>query len=97
MQKEKTVNWTSQVLIPFSILGNVHAILSHLPSSSVKPVKLSKTIPCFPYYKPRTFEDNFFELGFMDLPHRVFHSSPPTNNETYINWFNKMEKKKGKI
>lgn len=68
MEKEKTIIWTSQVLIPFSISGSVHAFLGPLPKSSTKPVKLNKFFPCLPYCKPRAFEDKIFELGIIDSP-----------------------------
>lgn len=60
------VIWASQALIPFSILGSTHAFLGPLPISSVKYNKLKDFFPCLPYWKPHAFEDNYFELGFME-------------------------------
>lgn len=42
MKKEKTVIWTSRVLIHFWISGNVHAFLCPFPRSSAKSNKLNK-------------------------------------------------------
>lgn len=85
MEKEKTIIQDSEVLIPFSILGNVHAFLGPFPRSSVKSDKLKKFFPCLCCCKPRA-SDTIYELSFMDSPHYVLRSSPTINNEAYINW-----------
>lgn len=96
MKTEKSAIWASPVLIQFSIAGNIHAFLCHLPRSSMKPNKLKDIFLCLPLCKPHAFGDKSFELGFMEQPNNVFRSSPSTNNEIYINWLNIVEKKKGK-
>lgn len=67
------------------------------PVSPTKPNKLAKKIFCYRWCKPSVFEDKPYELGFMISPLRMFRSSPTINNEAYINWSNKVEKKKEQI
>lgn len=39
-------------------------------------------------------ENKSFALGFMEQTNRVFHSSPTTNSDSYLNWLHKIENKK---
>lgn len=86
--------WVSQVLTPFSISGFAHVFLGPLPGASKKPDELNKLFPCYYRCKPQTFQDKYYELGFMSSPHRVFRSYSSTKNEVYISWLDKVEKKK---
>lgn len=94
MEKEKTGIWASQILISFCLAGTTHAFLGPLPKSSVKPNKLKGFFTSVPYCKPQTFQDTYFELGFMEQPHLIFHSSPSIHSEPYIIWINRIEKEK---
>lgn len=97
MKMEKLIILASQVLIPFSIAGKTHAFLGSLPISFVKLYRLKKFFPGHPSCKPCAFEDKIFELEFIGQPKRVFLFSPSTNSESYTNWLNDIEKKKGTI
>lgn len=78
-KKEKSIIWASHLLIPLSIAGKTRAFLGPLPKSFMNPNKLKDFFPCLPYCKPCAFENESFELGYMEQPCHVFCSYPSTN------------------
>lgn len=95
MQEEKSTVWFSQILIPYSLYGNVHAFMSPLPQPNKKLHNSENFFPNFPTYKPLVLEDATFYISFMRRS--VFRSSPSTNDPSYISWFDRVQQKKGKV
>lgn len=79
---------------PFLYFWFCSCVLGSTSRSFKKPDELKKLFPCYYRCKPQTFQDKYYELGFMSSPHRVFRSYYSTKHEVYIIWLDKVEKKK---
>lgn len=78
----------------FLYFGYCSFIFGLISIISTKFDKVKKFFPCYHCCKPRVFEDTIYELGFMSSLQRVFRSAHTTKYDAYINWLNKVEKKK---
>lgn len=45
---------------------------------------------------PYAFEERYLNLTLMEIPMRVFRSTPPSQNKDYIVWLDKVQNKRKK-
>jgi hypothetical protein len=85
--------WKSHVII--SCPKSPHAFLGPLPDDKENLESLSAVFPCFEKQSPLIFTKGPYDLNFLKSK---FRTEPKTdNNEKYICWLDKVEKKKGQF
>jgi len=83
--------WKSQVIIPCP--NSTHAFLGPLPNVKEDQEQLSAIFPCFEKHSPIIFTKGPYDLSFLKSK---FRTEPKhENNEEYLCWLNKVEKRKG--
>lgn len=84
--------WISQVIIPCP--NSPHAFLGPFPKEKKEPEN-SAVFPCYEQTKPLIFSEGPYDLSFLK---NKFRTEPKiNNNEQYIEWLNKVEKKKSQF
>lgn len=68
--------WYHVSLIPYTLVGYVHAFMGPLPMRIQKPHMLKEFFHYFLGYEPLVFVDALFNFNFFK--NKVFHYSPPT-------------------
>lgn len=92
-EEEKRDIWYSQVLIPYSIIGNTYAFMGPLPKHNKKPRIWEHFFPCFPSYEPLVFINDPFDLNFMKTVcfSHIPQLTTPHTSSGWI-WSNKRRK-----
>jgi hypothetical protein len=85
--------WKSQVII--SCPKSPYALLGPLPIDKETPKGLSAIFPCFEEQLPLIFTKGPYDLSFLKSK---FRTEPKIGeNDPYIGWLDKLEKKKGQF
>jgi len=85
--------WKSQVII--SCPNSQHALLGPLPIEKETPKGLSTVFPCSEEQLPLVFTKGPYDLSFLKSK---FRTEPRIGeNDPYISWLDKLEKKKGQF
>ena len=90
LKDENAQIWKSQVLIPCP--NSTHVYLGPFPKKADSD-ELKEIFPLYEKLSPIIFTEGPYDLSYIDA--RVFRSTPKVDIEAYINWLNKVEKKKG--
>jgi len=85
--------WKSQVIIPCP--NSPHAFLGRLPDNKENKEKLSAIFPNSEKRPPLIFTKGPYDLSFLKSK---FRTEPKhENNEEYISWLDKVERRKGQF